>query len=446
MFLDEAIIEAKGGRGGNGCKSFRREKYIPYGGPDGGDGGKGGSVFLIADENTDTLSDFASRKKFEAHKGGNGKGKLCGGKDGEDVLLPVPPGTVVTEMLKNADGTVTERHIGDLSRHGQKMQVARGGRGGFGNTHFKSSTRQAPDFAELGEPGESRTVRLDLKLVADAGIIGYPSVGKSTLISVISSAKPKIAAYAFTTLVPNLGVVNVGGRDFIVCDVPGLIEGASEGKGLGDKFLRHIERCGVLLHVLDISHALREGEEPDAQALIHDYQAIRKELNAYSPLLAEKRELVILNKSDLVNHDTKKLEKALKKAKITVWMSISSATLDSIDELKKKLLAIVLEERKERGQLEQEEQKERETAVPVLQPHLDSHLMGAYKIEKVGNVIRITGSRIEQLTVMTDFYNSEAVDRFQDILDRIGLKKAIRKLRKNEEKVFIGKMSVEEYL
>src|SRR3989344_1493775 len=303
MFLDEATIAVHGGNGGRGCVSWRREKFEPMGGPDGGTGGKGGNVIIMADENTDTLSDFASRKKFEALKGRFGSGSNRNGKAGEDMVLLVPPGTLVYEISEKGD-----RHlIADLAEHGDQITVAGGGRGGFGNAHFKSSTRQSPDFAELGEPGEKKMIKLELKLVADIGIIGYPSVGKSTLISVVSSARPKIADYPFTTLIPNLGVVNVADRSFIICDVPGLIEGASEGKGLGHEFLNHIERCGILLHVLDVSRG-------DADQLIKDYKAIRKELESHSPTLAKKRELVILNKIDLFGNDASLYEKELKKA------------------------------------------------------------------------------------------------------------------------------------
>jgi GTP-binding protein len=451
MFLDEATIEVRGGKGGDGCKSFRREKFVPHGGPNGGDGGRGGSVYLVADENTDTLSDFASRKRFEAEKGHNGMGQLCGGRDGEDLLLPVPPGTEVVEFVTDDKGEEQVRKLGDLVRNGDRMLIARGGRGGFGNAHFKSSTRQAPDFAELGEPGHLRRIKLDLKLVADVGIIGYPSVGKSTLISVISAAKPKIAAYPFTTLIPNLGVVHVGERSYVVCDVPGLIEGASEGKGLGDKFLRHIERCGVLLHVLDTGRALREGEEPDPQALIDDYRMIRKELKAYSPTLAEKRELVILHKTDLVNHETAALEKALKKAKISIFLTVSSATRFHVDELMKKLLKVVLEERKARtaAAAEMEQKAADAPAVPVLRPHLAKDQMGAFRIEaRADGSVHVTGDRLEQFTHMTNFGNDEAVQRFRDVVDRVGLLKALKKHRKSDADtpVFIGDVQVTPYL
>ncbi len=446
MFLDEATIEVSGGRGGDGARSWRREKYVPMGGPNGGDGGKGGDVILVADENTDTLSDFSSRKRFEASKARFGGGQLRGGADGPDLVLPVPPGTVVIEILTKDDGTTEEKTLGELVKSGDKMLVARGGRGGYGNAHFKSSTRQAPDFAELGEPGEVRNIRLDLKLVADVGIIGYPSVGKSTIISVISAAKPKIAAYAFTTLVPNLGVVHVSGRSYVVCDVPGLIEGASEGKGLGDKFLRHIERCGVLLHVLDLTRAMNEDSTIDPAKLIADHQAIRKELQAYSPLLAGKKELVVLHKTDIVNHETSDIEKALKKAKIPVFLAVSSATRHHVDELMKKLLKIVMDERKLRIAAEKDGKDEPAAERPILRPHLRDDRMSDYRVEKRGGAVHVSGARIEQFTVMTNFMSEDAVKRFLDVVERTGLKKAIHKHRTGSEPVWIGKTRVDAHL
>ncbi|MDD4319517.1 MAG: GTPase ObgE [Candidatus Peribacteraceae bacterium] len=446
MFVDEAIINVKGGKGGGGCISWRREKYVPMGGPNGGDGGKGGDVYLVADENTDTLSDFASRKKFEAADGRAGMGQLMAGKDGEDRVLPVPPGTVVT-VLRQAQDDNAREEVGELLEHGDRLLLAHGGRGGFGNAHFKSSTRQKPDFAELGEPGEAKTVKLELKLVADAGIIGYPSVGKSTLIAAISAAKPKIAAYPFTTLVPNLGVVHVSGRSYVVCDVPGLIEGASEGKGLGDAFLKHIERTGILLHVLDISRALREGEEPDADVLVRDYKAIRKELEAYSPALAGKTELVVLNKADLVGGDVRALSKALKKKKIAVFAGISAATRSGTKELMRDLLPLVLAERGKREDARHLVAEEERKKVPVLRPHLNGVRMGAYRIDKrKDGIIVITGQRLEQCTNMTDFNNEGAVRRFRDVVERIGITKALQSLRTAENAVYIGTKKVDEYL
>lgn len=443
MFLDEANIDVRGGSGGKGCLAWRREKYVAKGGPSGGDGGLGGHVVLMANSNTDTLSDFASRKRFEAEEGTAGGGSNRGGKDGEDLILNVPPGTTVTDTTEGANAL-----LADLRHHGDTLVVARGGRGGYGNAHFATSTRQRPDFAELGEPGEHLRIRLELKLVADVGIIGYPSVGKSTLISVISSAKPKIAAYHFTTLIPNLGVVHVGDRGYVVADVPGLIEGASEGKGLGDKFLKHIERCGVLVHVLDLERALREGNEIDIDQLVADYRAIRKELNAYSPTLEKKRELIILNKSDLLAGDTAAVEKKLKKEKIDIFASISAASRQGTDKLTKQLLPIVLEERTKRAAL-QEEEEASAAVLPVIKPHLESSRMGAYRIEKTeGGALLIRGKRLEQFTVMTNFENAGAANRFRDVAERTGLLRAIKRARKDQPDmpVYIGKVRVDEFL
>ena len=276
MFLDEAEITVHGGNGGNGLVSWRKEKFISRGGPWGGDGGDGGNVIFRADSNTDTLSTFAQVKVFRAKNGGIGGKCDKHGKNGEDLVLKVPPGTVIYH-----DGSA----VADLTNHGDEEIIAKGGRGGYGNAHFTSSVRQAPDFAERGEAGEEKSLNLELKLVADVGIIGYPSVGKSTLISVISASRPKIGDYPFTTITPNLGVVQVHDRRFVACDVPGLIDGASEGKGLGDTFLRHIERCAVLVHILDVNR----------EDVVSDYKAIRSELTNYSPTLSEKKEVVILN-------------------------------------------------------------------------------------------------------------------------------------------------------
>jgi len=439
MFLDEAKIEVIGGAGGRGCVGWRREKYVAKGGPDGGDGGKGGDIVIIADENTDTLSDFTSRKKFTAEIGRYGSGNNRRGKDGEDLFLKVPPGTSVTILEDGKEAYV----LADLDEHGDRVIAARGGRGGFGNAHFVSSVRQRPDFAELGEPGEERLLKLELKLVADVGIIGYPSVGKSTLISVISNARPKIGNYPFTTLVPNLGVVTVHGRSYVVCDVPGLIEGASEGKGLGDKFLRHIERCGVLLHVLDLSRALQEGNKIDTDQLVTDYRAIRKELEAYSPSLSKKRELVVLNKTDLVPDQIKDIEKALKKAKIDVFTGISAATKAGTDALVEKLLPIVMEERERREKIQLEDEDEAKADLPVLKLQEESDKMGAYRVTYEDGKILVKGKRLEQFVKMTNFASTGAVQRFHYVVDKIGLQKAIKHARQSEDdRVFIGSIDV----
>ncbi len=448
MFLDEAKIEVAGGDGGAGCVSWRREKYVPKGGPDGGNGGQGGNVVIRADSNTDTLSDFSSRKKFEADKGAFGRGTNSAGKAAPEYILLVPPGTSITQI---ADDGTEVAVLADLSQHGDQIIVAYGGRGGYGNAHFVSSTRQRPDFAELGEPGERKKIKLELKLVADVGIIGFPSVGKSTLISVISSARPKIAAYEFTTLIPNLGVVFAADRSYVVCDLPGLIEGASEGKGLGDKFLKHIERCGVLLHLLDISRALEEGNEVNVDKLIADYKAIRKELIAYSPTLAEKKELVLLNKIDLINSDTTALVKKLKKAKIDIFMGISAAARLNTDDLIMKLLPVVLKEREKREKIVEEKDQKNAEELPVLKPQLQSEKMGAFKLtQKQDGTVMITGKRLEQFTKMTNFNVHGGLQRFRDVIDRVGVSKAIRHARGKEgfeeALVYIGGIRVDEYL
>ncbi len=440
MFLDEAIIGVKGGNGGNGVVGWRREKYVAKGGPDGGDGGQGGSVILEANRNTDTLSDFASRKMFEAQSGGNGSGSNKHGRNGEDLVLLVPPGTVA--MLVRDDGS--EDVLADLRVHGDRVVAAEGGRGGFGNAHFVSSTRQRPDFAELGEPGQECSLKLELKLVADIGIIGYPSVGKSTLISVISNARPKIAAYPFTTLIPNLGVVQVHDRRIVVCDVPGLIEGASEGKGLGMHFLKHIERTGVLVHMLDISRALQGDGKVNIDSLVDDYRAIRKELERYSPALAAKRELVVLNKNDLLAGDTLAIENTLAKKKIRVFSSLSAATRGNVDVFIESLLPIVLEEREERQNAEPTFDAGSASVLPVLRPQEQTEKMGAYRIEKLPDgSLYVRGKRLEQFTSMTNFQSPGALARFRDVLDRIGLARALKQSGLEEgTKVMIGTTDV----
>lgn len=286
MFIDEARIQVHGGKGGNGAVSFRREKFVPRGGPDGGDGGRGGSVVLVADPSLTTLMDFRYKTVYRAPSGGHGQGNNKHGRDAEDLVLRVPVGTVVYEEGSDVP-------VADLSSPGQTYVAARGGRGGFGNAHFASSVRQTPRVAEKGEPGQSRVLRLELKLLADVGIVGFPNVGKSTLISRVSAARPKIADYPFTTLVPNLGVVHVSDeRSFVMADIPGLIEGAHEGAGLGHRFLRHVERTRCLVHMLDVSGMT--GRDP-----IHDYEVVNAELSAHSPHLGELPQVVALNKIDL---------------------------------------------------------------------------------------------------------------------------------------------------
>ena len=289
--VDEAEIQVTAGNGGNGCVGFRREKFIPLGGPDGGDGGAGGSVWLVADENLNTLVDFRHQRQFKAQRGENGMGRQMYGKAGEELFITVPVGTVIT----NVD---TDEVIGDLTRHGEKLLVARGGGGGLGNMHFKSSVNRAPRKALPGLPGEERTLRLELKLLADVGLLGFPNAGKSTLIRAVSAATPKVADYPFTTLYPNLGVVSVEPyRSFVIADIPGLIEGAADGAGLGAQFLRHLQRTRLLLHLVDIApmEGGVEGVTPAEQV-----RAIERELGKHDPELLAKPRWLVLNKADLL--------------------------------------------------------------------------------------------------------------------------------------------------
>jgi len=289
MITDEAKIIIKAGKGGDGAVSFHREKYVPKGGPDGGDGGDGGDIYIVCDPNAHTLTDFARKKEWVAKDGENGKKKRQKGADGKDFEIKVPPGTIVRTLSDN-------RILHDFIKINDKIKIARGGRGGWGNVHFATATRQAPTFAKKGEPGEDLVLKLELKLIADVGLIGLPNSGKSTLLSRISNARPKIADYPFTTLEPNLGAVKIHDKEFVVADIPGLIEGASKGKGLGDKFLRHAERTKVLVHLIDInSKHLRE-----------DYETIRKELEAWNPELLKKEELVVLNKAETMEEKSAK--------------------------------------------------------------------------------------------------------------------------------------------
>jgi GTPase len=283
MFIDHATIRVKAGDGGHGCVAFRREKFVPKGGPSGGDGGTGGSVWIVASKRLNTLYHLQFQREWKAVRGQHGMGSNCSGQAGGDVTIELPVGSVIRDK-------VTGETIADLAQDGERVLVAKGGRGGWGNQHFATATRQAPRFAQDGNPGEERELEIELKLIADVGLVGLPNAGKSTLISVISAAKPKIADYPFTTLVPNLGVVSAdGNQTFVVADIPGLIEGAHEGHGLGDQFLRHVERCSVLVHLVDLS-----ANETPAQ----DAETIARELELYSPTLAQKPRIVVGSKLD----------------------------------------------------------------------------------------------------------------------------------------------------
>jgi GTP-binding protein len=332
-FLDEAKVYIASGAGGNGCVSFRREKFIEFGGPNGGDGGKGGDVVVETVNGLNTLIDYRYQQHFKAQRGGNGMGKDRAGANGKDVVLKVPIGTQVYEE----DG---ETLLADFTRVGERVTIAKGGNGGFGNAYFKSSTNRAPRHANLGQPGEERTIRLRLKLIADAGLIGLPNAGKSTFLAAVSAAKPKIADYPFTTLHPQLGVVKVDEREFVLADLPGLIEGAHEGTGLGDRFLGHTERCRVLLHLID-------GTVEDAGAA---YRIVRGELEAYGQGLIEKPEIVALSKADAMTKEAIKAQIAkLKKACRKTPLVLSSQSGEGVQEALRALHKIIDRAREDAG-------------------------------------------------------------------------------------------------
>jgi GTP-binding protein len=330
-FLDEAKVYIASGAGGNGCVSFRREKFIEFGGPNGGDGGNGGGVFVEAVNGLNTLIDYRYQQHFKAQRGGNGMGKDRAGANGKDVVLKVPVGTQIYEE----DG---ETLLADLTLVGQRVAISKGGNGGFGNAHFKSSTNRAPRHANPGQPGEERTIRLRLKLIADAGLIGLPNAGKSTFLASVSAAKPKIADYPFTTLHPQLGVVDIDGREFVLADLPGLIEGAHEGTGLGDRFLGHTERCRVLLHLID-------GTVEDAGAA---YRTVRAELEAYGHGLTGKPEIVAISKSDAMTPEAIKSQSAkLKKACKKTPLVLSSQSRQGVPETLRALWKVINAAREE---------------------------------------------------------------------------------------------------
>ena len=370
MFVDEVDIHIKAGDGGSGSLSFRREKFVPKGGPDGGNGGAGGSVFLVADPHRNTLVHFRFTPDYKAQRGGNGAGALRTGRGGRDMEIPVPVGTLV---FKIDPETGEKQQAADLTIVGQRVLLAQGGRGGLGNAHFATATNRAPRKVQPGEPGQQFDLHLKLKLLADVGLVGYPNAGKSTLISVISAAKPKIAAYPFTTLTPNLGVVALSGdRDFVVADVPGLIEGAHEGHGLGHQFLRHIERTKVIIHLVDVSGA--SGRDP-----VEDLDTIRQELELYNPELLAKPHLVAANKIDAVD-DPKRvtaLEKRAKKLKLK-FFQISAVAGTGVKELIEAAWPIIAKARELEAKaivIDAEEDDQREVPAdynPALMPPLRS--------------------------------------------------------------------------
>ncbi len=414
-FFDEATIHVTAGKGGNGCVSFRREKYVPFGGPNGGNGGAGGDVYLVANRHLNTLIRFQRQQHFRAESGGHGQGKDMQGKQGEDLFVPVPPGTVVHDAQ-------TGELLADLLEDGRTVLVAKGGRGGRGNAVFKSSTNQAPRIAEKGEPGETRSLKLELKLIADVGIVGVPNAGKSTLLAAVSAARPKIADYPFTTLSPNLGVATLDHRALVLADIPGLIEGAHTGAGLGVKFLRHIERTRVLIHLLD-------GASADPLA---DFETINAELASFSPLLAAKPQVVALNKMDLAQAQEwwPTVQRDIGQRGLPVF-ALSAVTGQGTREMLYAVLDV----------LESLPEEEAAPEIKVFRPAEDED---AFEIVREGEHWRVRGRRVERAAVMTDWSNSEAVARFQRILKAMGILDALREAGVGPgDTVFFGKQELE---
>lgn len=402
MFIDRARIFVQSGKGGDGMSSFRHEKFVPKGGPNGGDGGQGGNVVLVADRNVNTLVDFRFRRLFKAKPGGKGEGSNKYGRNAEDLLITVPLGTIVKDEE-------TGQVMADLSRDGQRAIVAKGGRGGRGNWHFRTSANRTPTFAERGEPGEERWLRLELKVLADVGLLGYPSVGKSSILRKVSAAQPEVAAYHFTTLNPILGVVNLPDhRSFVMADIPGLIDGASEGVGLGHDFLRHIERTKILIHVVDVSGI--EGRDP-----IEDYEKINAELAKYSEKLARKRQVVAANKIDLLG-DSNNLERLMDymTAHGVEVYPICAMTGEGMDKLLERVWTM-LEEYVEEPDETTEEVVYKAQNKPDFEVKRDDD--GAFVI---------TGARIENLVAMTNFDDDQSLRRFQRIWRYMELDKLLQ--------------------
>ncbi len=410
MFIDRTKVYVKGGDGGSGVASFLRQKYMPHGGPDGGDGGSGGSVIFEVDLGLRTLLDFKYQQHIKGSRGQHGKGKKQHGKSSPDLVVKVPPGTMV---YREETGEL----IADLIESGQRAVIAKGGRGGRGNTRFANAIRKAPKFAEKGEPGEELTIIMELKLLADVGLVGFPNAGKSTFLSRVSAAKPKIASYPFTTLTPNLGEVHVSqGRNFVVADIPGIIEGAHQGTGLGLQFLRHVERTRLLLFILDTAGT--ENREP-----LEDFNALQRELRLYSEKLSQKPQVVVANKIDLPQgrENIDEIKKALPHG--LQFFAVSAVTGEGIQDL----LYFLADEL---DRLEKEEQE----AVP--EEILEDKERKVYKHRNEpeeltvifdGEAYRVKGERIEKLVHMTDFQYEEAVERLQYIFHKIGLEERLKK-------------------
>ncbi|GEN85501.1 GTPase ObgE [Oceanobacillus sojae] len=405
MFVDQVSVYVKAGDGGNGLVAYRREKYVPKGGPAGGDGGNGANIVFKVDEGLNTLMDFRYNRHFKGKRGENGMSKTQHGKNAAAYVIPVPPGTTV---IDEDTGEV----IADLTNHEQEAVIAKGGRGGRGNTRFASPRNPAPDMAENGEPGQERNIKVELKLIADVGLVGFPSVGKSTLLSVVSAAKPKVAAYHFTTIAPNLGVVDTGDqRSFVMADLPGLIEGASQGVGLGHQFLRHVERTRVIVHVIDMAGT--EGRDP-----YEDYVKINEELAAYDKKLLTRPQIIAANKMDMPDAEENLKEFKEKLGEELPIYRISAVTKDGLRDL----LFAVADKLEEIPKYEQEIEQADETVVYRYQKEEDPF----HITRDPDGAFVLYGHRIETLFKMTDFQHDEAVQRFSRQLRGMGVDKALR--------------------
>ncbi|CAK7056485.1 MAG: GTPase Obg [Eggerthella lenta] len=431
MFIDKVRIHVKGGNGGAGCMSFRREAHVPKGGPDGGDGGHGGNVVVEADASLSSLIEYRFKHHFKAERGTHGKGSRMHGATGEDLVLKVPMGTVVHEYFE--ESKEVGELIADLTHDGERVTVAEGGMGGRGNIHFVTPTRRAPAFAELGEPSQERWIELEMKLMADAALVGMPSAGKSSLIAKMSAARPKIADYPFTTLVPNLGVARSGDYSFVVADIPGLIEGAHEGRGLGHEFLRHIERTALIVHVVDLTGDY-EGRDP-----LEDYDIINRELALYADELAARPRIVVANKIDVPGAEevADRLAERVREDSIAAaggdefapspvdpkLYRISALTGEGVDGLKAAIATKVHELREELRAL-----SEADVQYEHVWEHKREERDKQFKVVPLGGgVFRVEGPQVERMVVQTDWENEEAIAFLQHRLKRLGVEKALEK-------------------
>lgn len=406
MFIDKAKIFVKAGNGGNGAVSFRREKYVPAGGPDGGDGGRGASVIFEVDNDLRTLMDFKYQRKYVATPGGDGSKKRQAGKNGEDLVLKVPAGTIIRDEA-------TGKIIADLKEEGERAVVARGGRGGKGNQHFANAVRQAPNFAKSGTDGEERWVILELKMIADVGLLGFPNVGKSTFLSVVTAAKPKIANYHFTTLTPNLGVVKTKyGDSFVLADIPGLIEGAAEGVGLGHEFLRHVERTKVLIHIVDISGL-------EGRNALEDFDAINDELKLYNEKLSTRPQVVVANKIDILEDESvyEEFKTTLEDRGYKVF-KMSAATREGIDDV----IAYVSQVLKDAEEIELVSEEE------LYVPELDAIEEEGLQVEIEDGVYVVTGKALRRIMYSVNFEDMESIQFFQKAMESQGVFDKLREM------------------